>query len=98
MVLEQFTIDADITWNQVDKTIPVIEKKACGECINTSLGWIDKRTVEREPVCRVLCIARACRTDMDCYKENGSYTAGNVITVEEVCSLFGSGRQMVGSL
>ena len=35
---------------------------------------------------------------MDRYKENGSYIAGNVITVEEVCSLFGSGRQMLGSL
>ena len=71
----------------VGKTVPVIEENASGEYINTSLGWIDKRAVEREKVVVASILHLPAGQTWITYSENGPYKAGSVIAVEEACGL-----------
>lgn len=64
----------------------MIEESGGGEYINTSLGWIDKRAVEKEPVVVSSTLHLPARQTWIVYPENGPYKAGNVIAVEEACS------------
>ena len=70
----------------VGKTVPVIEESTSGDYINTSLGWIDKRAVEKEPVVVSSTLHLPARKTWIVYPENGPYKAGNVIAIEESCS------------
>lgn len=79
-----------INWGTTDgflgKTVPVIEENASGEYINTSLGWIDKRAFEKEPVVVSSTLHLPAGQTWIVYPENGPYKAGNVIAVEQACS------------
>lgn len=81
----------------IGQNVPVIEESASGDYLNTSLGWIDKRAVEKEPVVVSSTLHLPAGQTWIVYPENGPYKAGNVIAVEEACSLFGSGRQRAGA-
>ena len=71
----------------VGKTVPVIEESTSGDYINTSLGWIDKRAVTKEPVVVSSTLILPAGQMWITYPENGPYKAGNVIAVEEACAL-----------
>ncbi len=79
-----------VNWGTTDafvgQNIPVIEESGGGEYINTSLGWIDKRAVEKEPVVVSSTLHLPAGQTWIVYPENGPYKAGNVIAVEEACS------------
>ena len=70
----------------VGKTVPVIEENGSGEYINTSLGWIDKRSVTKEPVVVSSTLILPAGQMWITYPENGPYKAGKVIAIEEACS------------
>jgi len=70
----------------VGKTVPVIEENVSGEYINTSLGWIDKRAVTKEPVVVSSRLILPAGQMWITYPENGPYKAGKVIAIEEACS------------
>ena len=71
----------------VGKTFPAIEENASGEYINTSLRWIDKRAVEKEPVVVSSTLHLPAGQTWIVYPENGPYKAGSVIAVEQACTL-----------
>ena len=66
----------------IGKTIPVVEESTSGEYINTSLGWIDKRAVERVPVVVSSTLHLPAGQTWITYSENEPYKAGNVIAIE----------------
>lgn len=80
-----------VNWGKTDdfigQTVPVIEENTAGEYINTSLGWIDKRAVEKEKVVVASILHLPAGQTWITYPENGPYKAGSVIAVEEACAL-----------
>lgn len=77
-------------WGSTDEfigeTVPATETNASGEYINTSLGWLDRRAVEREPVVVSSTLHLPAGQTWIVYPENGPYKAGNVIAIEQACS------------
>ena len=66
-----------VNWGTTDafvgQNIPVIEESGGGEYINTSLGWIDKRAVEKEPVVVSSTLHLPAGQTWIVYPENGPY-------------------------
>lgn len=71
-----------VTDDFLEKVVKVVEESASGEYVNTSLGWIDKRAIEKEKVVIASILFLPNGQNWVIYDENGPYEVGEVISVE----------------
>lgn len=72
----------DKTDNFIGKTVHVTEENGGGQYINTELGWIDKRAVEKALTVVESILFLPNGENWVVYPENGPYSVGDVISVE----------------
>lgn len=71
-----------VTDDFIGRTVKAVEENISGEYINTELGWIDKRAIEKEKVVVESILYLPNGNSWTIYPENGPYTAGDVISLE----------------
>lgn len=77
-----------VNWGKTDDLIGRVfhfyEENYSGEyCNGMGLGWVDKRAIEKEKVVIVSMLSLPGGKEWVVYPENGPYTAGDIITLDE---------------
>ena len=70
------------TTDHIGETIHVTEENGGGQYINTALGWIDKRAVEKALTVIESILFLPNGKNWVVYPENGPYSVGDVISIE----------------